>query len=79
MNSLGVEVVLIIFLGYFFFFFFFFFAFSIHAYFQRTNSLTVLSDVARPDKISGADINAICQEVSYTDNTMCMGEGTLYK
>ena len=26
-------------------------------------SLTSLKDVARPDKISGADINAICQEV----------------
>ena len=26
-------------------------------------SLTSLEDVARPDKISGADINAICQEV----------------
>ena len=27
-------------------------------------SLTSLEDLARPDKISGADINAICQEIS---------------
>lgn len=33
-------------------------------------SLTVSSDVARPDKISGADINAICQEVSYIDDAV---------
>lgn len=25
----------------------------------------LLSDVARPDRISGADINAICQEVKF--------------
>ena len=31
-------------------------------------SLTASPDVARPDKISGADINAICQEVSYVDH-----------
>ena len=54
----------------------FFLLFSEHAYFQRTNSLTVSSDVARPDKISGADINAICQEVSYSDNNMCTGGDT---
>ena len=29
-------------------------------------SLTgLISDVARPDRISGADINAICQEVTF--------------
>ena len=34
-------------------------------------SLTVLlSDVARPDRISGADINAICQEVKLLPLTM---------
>ena len=32
-------------------------------------SLIMWSDVARPDKVSGADINAICQEV--TDCVYC--------
>ena len=32
---------------------------------QKKISLThLITDVARPDKISGADINAICQEVN---------------
>lgn len=31
---------------------------------QGMISLTPAADVARPDKISGADINSICQEVS---------------
>ena len=32
---------------------------------QKEKSLThLITDVARPDKISGADINAICQEVN---------------
>ena len=31
----------------------------------KKRSLThLVTDVARPDKISGADINAICQEVN---------------
>jgi len=29
-------------------------------------------DVARPDKISGADINAICQEVRMCISATCM-------
>ena len=56
--------------------------FSDHTYYSfNSNSLTLLSDVARPDKISGADINAICQEVSchnncYSDTMMLAVEST---
>lgn len=35
--------------------------------------LHIYTDVARPDKISGADINAICQEVS--DNILVAVKG----
>lgn len=34
---------------------------------QQTKKISLthlITDVARPDKISGADINAICQEVN---------------
>ena len=31
---------------------------------QKISLTHLITDVARPDKISGADINAICQEVN---------------
>ena len=35
--------------------------------------MTPLEDVARPDKISGADINAICQEVGTVSTAIGSG------
>ena len=39
-------------------------------------SLTSLKGVARPDKISGVDINAICQEVGTVSTAIGSGVGT---
>ena len=44
---------------------------------QAYISLTPLEDVARPDKISGADINAICQEVGTVSTATGSGKAII--